>query len=81
MSTLFKGVYYYLAILLIEYTIQGSSLIKGAYYLRKYGTLMRKSINGKLAIKKGLMTTMMLKTVGFLLNPIMPGQRFFPNVM
>ena len=37
MSTLFKGVYYYVAIPLIEHTIQGSTLIKGAYYLRKYG--------------------------------------------
>ena len=37
MSKLFKGVYYYLAIPLNEHTIQGSTLIKGAYYLRKYG--------------------------------------------
>ena len=37
MSTLFKGVYYSLAIPVAEYTIQGSTLIKGAYYLRKYG--------------------------------------------
>jgi len=37
MSTLFKGVYYYLAIPLTEHTIQGSTLIKGTYYLRKYG--------------------------------------------
>ena len=36
MSTLFKGVYYYLAILLTEYNIQGSTLIKEAYYLREY---------------------------------------------
>ena len=37
MSTLFKGAYYYLAISLTEHTIQGSTLIKGAYILRKYG--------------------------------------------
>ena len=37
MSTLFKGVYYFLAISVAEYTIQGSTLFKGAYYLRKYG--------------------------------------------
>ena len=40
MSTLFKGVYYYLAIPLTEHTIQGSTLIKGAYYSRKYGIQM-----------------------------------------
>ena len=38
MSTLFKGVYYYLDISLAEHTIQGSTLFKGAYYLRKYGS-------------------------------------------
>ena len=38
MSTLFKGVYYFLAILVDEHTIQGSIVFKGAYYLRKYGT-------------------------------------------
>ena len=36
MSTLFKGVYYFLAIPGVEHTIQGSIVIKGAYYLRKY---------------------------------------------
>ena len=37
-STLFKGVYYFLAIPVAEHTIQGSTLIKGAYYLRNYGS-------------------------------------------
>ena len=38
MSVLFKGVYYYSDFPLNEHTIQGSTLIKGAYYLRKYGS-------------------------------------------
>ena len=38
MSTLFKGVHYYWAIPVNEHTIQGSTVIKGAYYLRKYGS-------------------------------------------
>ena len=45
MSTLFKGVYYFLAIPVDEHTIQGSIVIKGAYYLRKYGKSVEKIID------------------------------------
>ena len=37
MRKLFKGANYYLDFLLDAQTIQGSAVIKGAYYSRKYG--------------------------------------------